>query len=102
MTQEDFELIKKYDDKFESLAAGATRVKYATIAMQQDCAKVYQHLFGRAIAQGEWSCPHCAFRIYKEIAMVYVDYKKSLEKPADENKTVKKTRRNAKRKEVES
>lgn len=99
MTKEDFELLSKYDDKFESIVAGATRVKYATIQMQKECGEVFNRVFGRVIPQGEWSCPHCAFKIYEQLAKDYVETKKSLASK-EENKEVKKVRKNGKRKEV--
>ena len=90
MTKEEFEVLSKYDDKFESVAAGAKHIKYVSLAMRNECAPIYKSLFGRVISKGEWNCPHCAFNIYKQIALEYVKYKREIstvqeEAPAEDS-----------------
>lgn len=86
MTVKDFEVLKKYDEKWESVAAGAKHISYATIAMRKDCTPIYNNLFGRTPSNAEWNCSHCAFNLYKDIALKYVEYKN--------NKKVKKGKKN--------
>ena len=72
MRKEDLEVLKKYDDIFVQLKNGVTHI-LPTMLMREECSKVYTNLYGRIIPKGEWNCPHCAYKIYKQLSVVYFE-----------------------------